>query len=413
MITNIRLQNFKCFRRISVDPKLITVFIGPNGTGKSGVLQALLLLKQSRHNVDPLVLDGELVRFEPEAFMWRGPESELDAVQLSLSSYSSIDVVEGHVQVEFEVDLQYSERGTLTADDGSTKWEVFGEEFEIYFDRDDGIPRVPTPIGEIGYVVLPAINSFRVIHGFGGEDPSSPFWQILSGVPGKTLADLKMVPAARGLTRGVYELGSESSEDISGATGLGVQEYNTATTLAYSRREVEIVSHLMKQITNVGFRVDTVPPQSAKPVAESIAGDFNLSAEGFGTNALIHLLFEVVRTASGAMVLIEEPEIHLHPKAQADLASVLADQAKAGDKQMIITTHSEHVVGRLLTLVAEGTLSADDLAIYSFEKDEYGACSASEIKVTDRGQVSGGLKSFFETDLDEMKRYVEALRVKV
>ena len=159
----------------------------------------------------------------------------------------------------------------------------------------------------------------------------------------------------------------------------------------------------MKQVTGVGFRVDTVPPQSAKPVSESIAGDFNLSAEGFGTNALVHLLFEVVRTAQGATVLIEEPEIHLHPKAQADLASVLADEAKSGDKQMIITTHSEHVVGRLLTLVAEGMLSADELAIYSFEKDENGACSASEIEVTDRGQVSGGLKSFFETDLDEMR----------
>ena len=79
---------------------------------------------------------------------------------------------------------------------------------------------------------------------------------------------------------------------------------------------------------------------------------------------------------------------------------------------MIITTHSEHVVGRFLTLVAEGSLSADDLAIYSFEKDKSGACSASEIEVTDRGQVSGGLKSFFETDLDEMRRYVDALRAK-
>ena len=51
VITNITLENFKCFRHISVDPKLVTVFIGPNGTGKSGIIQALLLLKQSRNNV--------------------------------------------------------------------------------------------------------------------------------------------------------------------------------------------------------------------------------------------------------------------------------------------------------------------------------------------------------------------------
>ena len=224
MITNITLQNFKCFRRISVDPKLITVFIGPNGTGKSGVLQALLLLKQSRYNVDPLVLDGELVRFEPESFMWRGPESELDDVQLSLSGQSPIESKEVHEPVEFEVDLQYSGWGNLTADDGSTKWVTSGEEYEIYFDRDDRRPIIPTSRGEIGYVVLPAINSFRVTLGYGGEEPSLPIWDELSQAPAKMLANVKMVPAARGLTRGVYELGPESSEDISGASGLGAQE---------------------------------------------------------------------------------------------------------------------------------------------------------------------------------------------
>ena len=46
MITNITLENFKCFRKVEINPKLVTLFIGPNGTGKSGVLQALLLLKQ-------------------------------------------------------------------------------------------------------------------------------------------------------------------------------------------------------------------------------------------------------------------------------------------------------------------------------------------------------------------------------
>ena len=412
MITNITLQNFKCFRHISVDPKLITVFIGPNGTGKSGVLQALLLLKQSRNNADPLVLDGELIRFAPEEFMFHGPGLRGGGVRLAVCWDLSIDSEEVQGPLKVKVDLRYSRQANLFANDGSTNWVVSGEEYEITFARDSRALQALTSGGFITYETLPAINSFRVVSGSITDELFSPLDDHLPKGPQQTLANLKVVPAARGLARGVYALGMESSDDISGASGLGAQEDSTVTTLAYSHREVEKVSHLMQRVTGVGFRVDTVPPQSAKPVSESLAGDLSILAEGFGTNALVHLLFEVVRTVPGATVLIEEPEIHLHPKAQADLASVLADQAKSGDKQMVITTHSEHVVGRLLTLVAEGKLSADDLAIYSFEKDEGGGCSASEIEVTDRGQVSGGLKSFFETDLDEMKRFVEALRAK-
>ena len=106
--------------------------------------------------------------------------------------------------------------------------------------------------------------------------------------------------------------------------------------------------------------------------------------------------------------MIEEPEIHLHPKAQADLAEVLAEEARAGDKQVIMTTHSEHILNRLLTLVAEGTLPLEDLAIYAFEKDDQGVCSAHPLKVYANGTVEGGIKDFFDTNLAEMNRYAKA-----
>ena len=412
VITNITLENFKCFRRVSIDPKVITVFIGPNGTGKSGVLQALLLLKQSTTSVNPLQLNGGFIRFPREAFMLHGHESRSDCVRLSLSGYSPIDSEEVQGPLKYEVDLQYSAQVQLNVDRGTTRWETSGKQYEISFDRERRNPQARTPRGLIEYEVSSGLNSFRVRSGMGGENPSLPLWAEISRAPAEVLAYLKMVPAARGLTRDVYELGPESLDDISSVSGLGTQEDDTATTLAYSRLEVEKVSRMMKQVTGVGFRVETVPPQSVKPVSESPAGEISLLAEGFGTNALVHLLFEVVRTVPGATVLIEEPEIHLHPRAQADLASVLVEEAKSSDKQIMMTTHSEHVAGRLLTLVAEGSLSADELAIYSFEKDETGICSASKIELTDRGQVKRGLKGFFETDMDEMRRYVEALRVK-
>lgn len=60
MITNIALENFKCFPSVNIDPKLITVLIGPNGTVKSAILQALLLLKQSHYSNNPRIRARDL-----------------------------------------------------------------------------------------------------------------------------------------------------------------------------------------------------------------------------------------------------------------------------------------------------------------------------------------------------------------
>ncbi len=412
MITNITLGNFKCFRHVSIDPKLVTVLIGPNGTGKSGVLQALMLLKQSRDDVRSLKLHGDLVWFAPEAFVFQGWDRASDEVGLALSGYWLVESRAAETQVDFTVELRYSRDAQLQGRRGKTTLKAFGENWEIPVSPTDIQDRIDTFSGALVYVSGHGINDFRG-NGVGRVVAEYPeLWEQVSRAPGSVVGNLKMVPATRALTRGTYHLGPEPFVDISGVEGLGKQEENTATTLAYSRRDVEKVSHLMKRVTGVGFRTDTVPPQSAMPVSESPVGDFSLVAEGFGTNALVQLLFEVVRAVPGVTVLIEEPEVHLHPRAQADLASVLVEEAKAADKQIIMTTHSEHVAGRLLTLVAEGTLSPDEFAIYSFEKDDDGVCSAQKIEVTEHGQVVGGLRSFFETDLDEMRRFVDALRAK-
>ena len=98
-----------------------------------------------------------------------------------------------------------------------------------------------------------------------------------------------------------------------------------------------------------------IPGRRVEVKSLAATGTVNIVGEGFGTNALIQLLLQLITSQKGATVLIEEPEIHLHPKAQADLAEVMADTAKVEDKQIIMTTHSEHLVERLLLLVAEGT----------------------------------------------------------
>ena len=396
MITNITLENFKCFHKVEINPKLVTLFIGPNGTGKSGVLQALLLLKQSRDPKARLDLSGKLVDILPDEFMLHGAQSRTDGVGLSLSGTwkTEIDTLES--PVTFHIALGCAENGELTTPARES----------IRFRRDG---REIAILMEPGVGVTETQNGIRTTHRL----VPSGLREHLRQVPTTMMLHLKTVPAARGLPRQIYRLGSSGVDDITMTAGLSQQEDEVVSTLAYSGSRVSQVSDWMKQVTGVGFQTELVPSQSIRPISKTCTRDVSLTAEGFGTNALVQLLFELARATEGATILMEEPEIHLHPKAQAELTSVIVEEAKASNKQVIMTTHSEHIANRLLTLVAEREISPEEVAIYSFEKDDGGVCSASEIEVTPRGQVKAGLKSFFEAHMEEMRRYGDALRAQI
>ena len=342
MITNITLENFKCFRQVSINPKQLTVLIGPNGTGKSSILQALLLLKQSGGGNAPTPA-GEYINLASSSELF--PNFPTDGL------------------ARFHLEAKIRQEGVI---------------YSRAFSR--GL--VPDRDSE-------------------GQGSTVELIEILSR--------LKFVPAIRGLVKPTYELGGERRE-LTLQRGLDAYVGQLATNLGYSRAMEESISSALKKVTETGLRVEPVPSNSVEVKSLMPFGTVNIVAEGFGTNALILLFHQLLSAVKGATVLIEEPEIHLHPKAQADLAEVLAETAKAEDKQIIMTTHSEHLVERLLLLVAEDRLTADELAIYSFAKDEKGECSASEIKVTDNGQVEGGLTDFYANNLETLDRRVKALK---
>ena len=350
MITNIVLENFKGFERVSIQPKRITAFVGPNGTGKSSVLQAFGLLKQTIENPR---------RANPSGLVLQGPLVNLPGLEALKSDFG-----QGAPVFRFG-SVTKAERG-------------HGFPYEIEF---------PTEQSPTTRTLL-------------APDPEGAK-SVIRG--------LKLVPAKRGFSDPAHPLQENLVKDVSLMHRVVEQEEQIATNLCYSPDDVEQVSHLLKKVTGTGLRADIVPPKSVEVKSLSKAGAINIVAEGFGTNSLIMLLLQLVSTEQRATVMIEEPEIHLHPKAQADLAEVLAGEARAGDKQVIMTTHSEHITGRLLTLVAEGTLPIDDLAIYAFEKDaETGVCSAKSLKISQEGGIEGGIRDFFDVNLAEMNRYVEA-----
>jgi predicted ATPase len=107
-------------------------------------------------------------------------------------------------------------------------------------------------------------------------------------------------------------------------------------------------------------------------------------------------------------ICIDDPEAHLHPKAQCDLASLLIRIYREEHKQYIIATHSEHILFRFLTALAKKEITKEEIALYYFEKRDDTA-EIRRIEIDEYGRVSGGLPGFFEHNIENMLDYLTSL----
>jgi AAA15 family ATPase/GTPase len=129
----------------------------------------------------------------------------------------------------------------------------------------------------------------------------------------------------------------------------------------------------------------------------------DLVNEGFGTNQLVTILTKSLRKETST-ICIEETEIHLHPELMDKFINVLIEIAYVEDKQFIITTHSEHIVSSILTNTHTRKIEPEDLKLYYLFKDKKKSNIELQ-KINEKGQVEGGLKSFYQTDLRDIRDF--------
>jgi len=111
----------------------------------------------------------------------------------------------------------------------------------------------------------------------------------------------------------------------------------------------------------------------------------DFSDSGFGLSQLLPLIVQGFHSKSRAILFLEQPEIHLNPKLQSELANLFA--AISVDKKVVIVeTHSEHLVLRIRTLIAEKKLRAEDVALYYIEKKK-GSSILRRIPISHDGHI--------------------------
>lgn len=445
MLLKFGLRNFKAFRDQAFDLAPITVFVGRNGTGKSSVLQALAFLKQSSLAGEALYAGREgapaladLGSFEEVV---HGGDSTLP-VRISMSArmdalgptpWPTISKYAkyGVSHLLGELPLSVDHYCPLSGGSPSESIEISNQSIwirtpspsAIKDTAPDGIhPSAPHPFRgfESSITYEGALPNLVEINPRIAKDLEEDVARLGKALPIQ-LRRFFFIPAGRGFMGQTFPLRNDARGDLAAAGHSGFSS-NAATALAMNREIEEQISDWLETVAGLRIQSDLVragedwgvsivfqPPRSAN--GRMPVGANN---ESFGANQLSQVFLQIALAANDPMVRneatigIEEPEVHLHPRAQRNFVEMLAAIAKQGT-QFIISTHSDRIVSRVLLLVAKGVLRREDVVVYAFDKDESGAATAEKREIDEMGRIYGGLPGFMDEDLRDMDELLSVL----
>lgn len=172
---------------------------------------------------------------------------------------------------------------------------------------------------------------------------------------------------------------------------------------AWLRDEFGLVEDIVLQ----QMSTDGQPAMLSLVARDAATGDrINLADAGFGVSQVAPVVTQGFLSRQATALLIEQPEIHLHPRAQAALGSLLVELANSG-RQLLVETHSEHLVLRIRRHVAEGKIRPPDVGLFYVERGTRGS-TVRALELDAQGMVPDWPKGFFEEDYAEAMQLARA-----
>jgi hypothetical protein len=423
MLKSVHLKNFKLHEDTRIDAAPITVFIGPNNTGKSSIFQILLCLRDAATRRAGQLLGpgaGGVIDAGDFANVVRLGQKE---IQVSLSGIvDPADSSKRKPRTEVSYDLRVRDNalsynhGMLANEYGRVEWS-WGQGIQIPPPQEliVGVFRMRfTPTA--GFRLLDAAGSPQPLRApWAGQPEDSEevqeLYQYIANAPVFLLKSLHPIFPLRGFEQHGYGLPEKKPEGLE-FTNLNERAASIAGLLAYDRDLEESLSQRLAELVSIRIKVRLVEGRRATIWAEPThakPGDMLFVNEGTGANQLPFILIPVALTPRNETILLSEPEAHLHPKGQCELTRMLLTVAKKENIQFFIETHSEHVLHVILNAIAKHEWEPHQVAIYSFENVN-GTAKATPLEVDEQGGVKGGLPGFFDQSLDELTEYLESLK---
>ncbi|MEI8082807.1 MAG: DUF3696 domain-containing protein [Actinomycetes bacterium] len=415
----------------------LTLVFGPNSAGKSSLLSTLTLLRQTAVSERPFELRtrGDLVdvgsfrlavhKHDPDARITLGlgftaPDPQLpslisaDTVRELCFGYSWDRVAERPGSTTFSIGL-----------DGFTaSFEVDADGRYVHADEDPAWLDFLASLA-LARQVLPPLSPLMtqpVVRSGDDEDPAGrlaqgdPVAAIRLGLSVQLYSELSEV-----LSRIAYIGPIRSKPDRTSALSTTAYHYvgpdgeHTTEVLADNPDLVLRVNDWFERL-GIGYQIRIVLPASDEVAVT--AGDFAVlglidtreatpslvssRAVGYGISQITPIVTQALASENG-MLLIEQPEVHIHPKLQAAVGDLLIHSVLDRGNQVLVETHSEHLVLRLLRRIREGVIDPQDVAILYVDQLADGAAHVRQLDVDSSGElVEGWPGGFFDERLEEV-----------
>lgn len=452
MLTKLAFENFKSWRdtgEIRLAP--LTALFGTNSSGKSSLLQMLLLLKQTAESPDRAQVlnlgdDRSLVAlgtFQEVLFAhdlkaplkvsmtWTLPTS----LEIADPAQES-DVLFKGGTIGFSTDVHWQANGKPGSGRvavGEMKYRFSGKTF--------GMAQVSGRSLEYDLSVSPARGEFKFIRTqgrpwklpppvkcYGFPDQVRAYYQNASFLSDLELQLEKLFgrifylgplreypkrqypwagaqPADMGRRgeRVVDALLASRESGVRFSRGRGKKRQTLEERVAEWLKELGLIHSFQVRPITQGGQLFQVWVQRAPKAAEVLITDV-----GFGVSQILPVITLCYYAPEGSTLLLEQPEIHLHPRVQAGLADVLVDAMKTRGIQIILESHSEHLLRRLQRRVAEEELTPDQAAFY-FSSTEKGESRLTPLELDLYGNITNWPKDFFGDELGEIAAMSQAM----
>lgn len=376
MFTSLRLKNFKAWKDTkNIALKPITVLLGTNSSGKSSLIQSLLLLKQTVQSPDRTIhlnLGGDEVN---DLFNFGGFDDVVNQSATAPLQFSiGFDFTRNAGADGGSFDCVYGKTSTgsvaiqdLSLKTGARKFRAARNgkgAFSISVDAEPaprfiGRQHAPERSIALSAGTIAALDTDGQVV----EDLSLALRRELEGI-------IYLGPLRRKPERDY--LWNKTNPGVLGSDGAGAINALLFSALVRNEEQRSIlngVSHWLVEM-KVADRVE-LRRQGRSSRYELIIHRGNLASNlrdvGIGVSQVLPVLVAAYFAPKGSTVILEEPEIHLHPLAQSVLAELFVKVSREREVQFVIETHSEHLFRRMQTLMARGDVQKDQVAMYFVE----------------------------------------------